>query len=305
MEITRTPDMIAGEINAIKTQVRSTALLASVEIGKRLQEAKGLVPSGAWTEWLENNVAYSPRTAQNLMALAAEFAAGHAEALAELSYTKAVMLLALPQDEREDFVEQHDVEGMSSRELRQALRELQQKNEEMQITMDQLIQEKNDSAVDALKEQVATLNADLEKQKSAVETARDVNRAAKATEKELREKITAAERKLKDTEAAAEQERRQLQQALSEAKQPIIQQVTPPDVERELEELRGKLQRSQEEQALRAGYDLLRSSYTRLNRQLSDLETREPALAAQFRGAFARGLRLMAEGLEGKEAEGA
>ena len=47
-EIIRTPAMIAGEINLIKEQVRSTALHASIEIGRRLQEAKALVPVGDW-----------------------------------------------------------------------------------------------------------------------------------------------------------------------------------------------------------------------------------------------------------------
>ena len=79
--ITRTPDMIAGEINTIKEQVRSTAVMASVEIGRRLKEAKGLVPEGQWTEWLQGRVSYSLRTAQNLMALASEWDAGHGAAL--------------------------------------------------------------------------------------------------------------------------------------------------------------------------------------------------------------------------------
>lgn len=43
IEIIRNPAMIAGEINLIKKQTRETVIAASVEIGRRLQEVKGMV----------------------------------------------------------------------------------------------------------------------------------------------------------------------------------------------------------------------------------------------------------------------
>lgn len=298
LEITRTPAVIAGEINAIKDQVRSAALSASVEIGKRLQEAKAMIPEGEWTAWLNDHVSYSVRTAQNLMHLAAEYAAGTAQALAGLSYTKAVMLLSVPPEERDEFVDGHDVEGMSTRELQAALNALRARNDEMQVTMDQLIAEK--------KATEETMNA-------AVETAKDVNREAREAAGRLRDELKEAKEQLakerkearerleKEREAAAAG-REELERALQEARQAQTERAeAAPDVEQELAELRARLNRSQEEQALRAGYDLLKSSYTRLQRLLQTLAEHDAPLAEQFRAAFVRGLHLMADGLEEKE----
>ena len=302
--ITRSPAMIAGEINFIKSQVRSAAFSGAVEIGIRLQEAKALVPQGEWTAWLEDNVSYSVRTAQNLMALAAESQAGRAQALEGLDYTKAVLLLSMPQEERESFVQEHPVEDMSTRELQREIAALRQKNQEMQITMDQLIREQRENPVEEMRQETERLREEAAKQaqaakqaaqqgKDALRDAADARKEKDALEKALREQMQAqADEAKRDKEA--------LEKALKDAEKPVIQQVTPPDVEKELSELRAKLSRTQEEVALRAGYEILRHSVGRLEDQLQALAGHEPALADKFRAAFAKGLRLMADGMEGK-----
>lgn len=293
-EITRSPAMIAGEINTIKEQVRSTALSASVEIGKRLQEAKALVPAGEWVEWLKTNVDYSVRTAQNLMALASEYDAGQAQSLARLSYTQAVMLLALPQEEREEFAEAHDLDAMSTRELQKEIQALKAEKAEMQITMDQLIQAQADSPAEELKQQIAGLEGKLKETRAAVNTAKEVNKAAKETEKQLRDK-------LRETEETARKDKEALEEALKKAPEPIIQQVTPPDVEKELSDLRARASRSQAEEALRANYSVMQSMYERLLENLARLSPIDAELEARFRAAFSKGLRLMADGLDEKK----
>jgi len=50
-----------------------------------------------------------------------------------LTYTQALILLGIPEEEREEFIEKHDVESMTKSELQQAVKE-----------RDQAIQEKND-----------------------------------------------------------------------------------------------------------------------------------------------------------------
>lgn len=296
--ITRTAGMIAGEINLIKEQVRNTALSASVEIGKRLKEARALVPDGEWTEWLLSNVDYSVRTAQNLMALATEFDEGQAKALENLSYTKAVLLLSVPREEREEFAEEHDLSAMSTREMQREIAQLRDRNREMQITMDELIREKADSPAEELKEKITELEGKLKETRAAVNTAKDVNKAAKETEKRLHAELEAAKARTLETEQAARREKEALEEALKNAGSPIIQQVTPPDVEEELKKLRAQVTRSQDEQALRAGYEVLRHSLDRLKEQLNDMARKDEPLALRFRSAFAKGLRLMADGLE-------
>ncbi|MDR7867785.1 MAG: DUF3102 domain-containing protein [Sporomusaceae bacterium] len=129
--ITRTADVIAAEINGIKAQTRAVMLCGSIEIGRRLVEAKDMLEHGQWTDWLEKSVDYSPRTAQNLMKIFEEYGADQlplfgdnakTQALADLSYTQAVALLGLSADQREAFMEANDVTSMKTRELQEAIR---------------------------------------------------------------------------------------------------------------------------------------------------------------------------------------
>ena len=50
----RTPFVIATEINTIRHQTRKILLAGALEIGRRLKEAKELLPYGEWGKWLEN-----------------------------------------------------------------------------------------------------------------------------------------------------------------------------------------------------------------------------------------------------------
>ena len=94
---------------------------AILTIGRCLIEAKEMLPRGEWLPWLGEQVGYSERTAQNFMRLAREFS--NPQALADLGATKALALLALPAEERERFVEEHNVIDMTTRQLEQAIRE--------------------------------------------------------------------------------------------------------------------------------------------------------------------------------------
>lgn len=125
---------LAAEINTIKRQTQRIMLGASVEIGRRLVEAKGAVGHGNWGAWLEANVDYSERTAQNLIRIFQEYGEGqqslfgpeNPQSLADLdlTYTQAVALLGIKNpDERMEFIETHDVQNMTSRELADAIKE--------------------------------------------------------------------------------------------------------------------------------------------------------------------------------------
>ena len=50
------PLIIAAEINFYKEQTRKITLLNCSEIGRRLREAKRLIPHGEWGNWLEDQV---------------------------------------------------------------------------------------------------------------------------------------------------------------------------------------------------------------------------------------------------------
>lgn len=125
----RTLEIIAGEIRTFTASMLNNI----IEIGRRMCEAKDMLPYGQFGNWIKENTGYSRSTANNFMRVFQEYGARQgslfgaevedAQTFGKLSYTQALALLALPSGEREEFVETHDVENMSTRELRDAIRE--------------------------------------------------------------------------------------------------------------------------------------------------------------------------------------
>ena len=122
----------ARDIETITAEIltlKQNAGEAIIGIGQRLIEAKEMLPHGAWLPWLEDRVDFSVSAANRFMKLAREWT--NSSALTNLGATKALSLLALPPEEREQFIaEHHIVNGeektvidMTSRELEQAIRE--------------------------------------------------------------------------------------------------------------------------------------------------------------------------------------
>ena len=128
----KTPDILAAEIRTIKNQTGRMVLNASIEVGRRLTEAKAKLPHGSWGEYLKNEVDYSPSQAQNLMRVFREYGSDQqslfggeakSQTFGRLTFSQALSLLVIPdEDEREKFVLENDVEHMSVRELNEALK---------------------------------------------------------------------------------------------------------------------------------------------------------------------------------------
>ncbi len=148
-EVTRTPAQVAADINTIKSHASAVFRAAvdegkrsCIRIGKLLEEAKCLVPHGEWGAWLKTNVDYSESTAQNLMRCYREFGdeqidlfsgVSDADFFAVLSQSQMLELLALPKEQRRDFVEEHREElesgEMSVRDLKVEIAKLKMDNE--------------------------------------------------------------------------------------------------------------------------------------------------------------------------------
>ncbi|TGE37143.1 DUF3102 domain-containing protein [Desulfosporosinus fructosivorans] len=127
----RTPLVIAAEINMIKEQTEKVVLNNAVEVGRRLKEAKEMLQHGEWLKWLEE----SERTAQRFLLVfdayrdkqpAALNAGGQTQRLPNMTYSQALILLAVPEEEREQFIAEMDIENMSVRELQKAVKDRDQ-----------------------------------------------------------------------------------------------------------------------------------------------------------------------------------
>ena len=183
----RTIEAITGEILELKQRGGEVIL----DIGRRLLEAKGMLPHGEWLPWLNERVEFSERTAQKFMRLAKKWS--NPSALADLGATKALMLLALPEEEREEFVEDHNVIDMSARQLEQAIRERDEARKAAEAA-------KADAS--AAEQARAKMEADMATTKNLLESARaekqQVDSWAACLEKKL------ADLKAKPVEVAVE-----------------------------------------------------------------------------------------------------
>lgn len=133
--LVRNADTIAAEINIIKDETKKILLFNSIEIGRKLSEAKTLVPHGEWSKWLEESVDYKKSTADNLIKIFEKYGSDQisllennakSQAIGELSYTQAVILLGIKDDEERDkFIEEHkeEIKESSTRELKKMIAE--------------------------------------------------------------------------------------------------------------------------------------------------------------------------------------
>lgn len=164
----RTIEAITGEI----LDAKRTGGEAILTIGRCLIEAKDMLPHGEWLPWLNERVEFSERTARNFMRLAREWT--NRQTLADLGASKALTLLALPAEEREQFMEDHNVIDMSARQLEQAIRE----RDEARKAAEEAKEEANtaEQARAKMAEDMARLHARLtgarEDQEQAVESAK-------------------------------------------------------------------------------------------------------------------------------------
>ena len=126
---------LATEINTIKVQVQQVVQNGTLEIGRRLIQAKAAVPHGCWGQWLKEKVDYSERTAQMLIATYERFGndqqklfgkSADPELVAQLNRSQMFALMSIKnEDDCVAFMEEHKEElpDMSKRELEQAINE--------------------------------------------------------------------------------------------------------------------------------------------------------------------------------------
>lgn len=164
----RSVETVTLEIRTLQHQAQQMLLSYAIEIGRRLVEVKALLPHGQWGDYIKEQVGYSQSTANNLMRVFEEYGApqqsmfgagANSQALGNLSYTKALRLLAIPADEREAFAEEHHVEEMSTRQLEQAIKE----RDEARAAAEQAAAEQRaaEQARDKMAEEMKFLNVRL------------------------------------------------------------------------------------------------------------------------------------------------
>lgn len=92
-----------------------------IQLGNELNKAKEKVPHGEWGAWLRDRINFSQRTANLYMKIAKEFGS-NSQAISNLETTKLGLLLEIPEEKRANFIEEHNVKEMSTRQLKEVIK---------------------------------------------------------------------------------------------------------------------------------------------------------------------------------------
>lgn len=229
----RTLKTVAFEIRTLHAQAQQVVLGYAIEIGRRLTEAKGMVSHGEWGKWLEEEVSYSKSTANNFMRIFDAYGADQqslfgpeakSQTLGNLPYTKALRLLAIPEEEREEFVEANNVEDLSTRELDKLIKE---RDEAKQAREDAERREKETAdLLEAAKAGQETLQADFAEERARLQKQEaDARAAADHAQSELE----AAREQLKQVQDAPKISEEELkvirEKAMTEASEKAKEQI--------------------------------------------------------------------------------
>ena len=112
----------ADELTRIEQEIKQykcNMAISMIEIGDRLIRVKSSMPHGDFCKWLDNNVDMSDRNARNYMRVAKIYDTPEKrKSIANLGSTKVLMLAELPNEVRDNFIENVDMVNVSTRELK-------------------------------------------------------------------------------------------------------------------------------------------------------------------------------------------
>ena len=244
LEIIRTPELIGAEIRTLTTQAQTITLWFGIEIGRRLVEAKELCAHGEWLPFLEKETAFSQPTASRYMRLYTEYGAEQSSLfgaeskysmLNNLSVSNALRLLALPEDEREEFAVENDVEHLSTSRVDELVK-ARVAEIEGELQKETLAKVSAESRVKVLEGELSASGEELEKargmiaelkaQPVATVEVRDEEAIKAAAEgaradmqKEFQQILTDAEKKVKEQEAELKKAREEVEALRRDKKQ--------------------------------------------------------------------------------------
>lgn len=123
-EISNTTGQLPSRLDGLAMEARlltAGVAMNMLQLGRVFSEAKPLVPAGEWQNWIRDNACVSVRTAEQYMQAYSTF--GTNPDIANLGQSKVLKLLPMPEAEREMFLETHDVQNMTVREVDTAIKE--------------------------------------------------------------------------------------------------------------------------------------------------------------------------------------
>ena len=173
-----------------------------IEIGKTLIEVKENIGHGNFSSYLEKQVEFSHYTANRFMKIASEFS--NSTAMCNLNSTKLFLLAGLDEEDRQEVIQENNLEDMTTRQLEQVVKEKKEIKKQLEEE-----QEYSQELQEAIREKDREIQA-LKKAQPKTEI----------IEKEVIKEVIPDE--VKDQIDKLEKEKEQLQNDYEKAKSTII-----------------------------------------------------------------------------------
>ncbi len=310
-------EVITAEIKDLCRQAQTMALMYVVEIGRRLVEAKQALPYGEWGSWLKNEAGFSQSTATNYMRLFEEYGSSQisifgasvdSQTFANLPYSKALQLLAIPQDEREAFAKEVGAEDISVSQLKEAIKERDRERSEKEdaLAREQALAESLAEANAAAEEARAkaaeadALRSELESKQAEVDAAKEKADKFRAALKEAKENPAIPKAELEKIRTEAENAAKakilaESDKELAEAKKKADDAVkaaeaakkAEADALRRLEETEKRLKTaSPEVTAFKALFDTMQETAAKLRGMVEKIRQTDPETADKLSNAL-------------------
>ena len=290
--------IITTEIRTLYQQAVRMELTYAVQLGRKLTEAKALVEHGEWGNWIRENLPFSQDKASMMMKIYDAYGANqeslfgdiNSDTYRNLGIYQAFTLLSVPENEREEFVRENDVESMSVRELKKAIEErdaaakakaeLEEENRKLKESNHSLSlkaesnEELRNAAEEAAEKQKKAEAAKDEAQKKLQE-ARSALAEAKANPSIPAEMITKLQEEAKETAEKAAEAQLSMETARRE------------EAEKEMKELRKKLAVASPEAAtFKTYFEMFQEDFNRMHALLLNIGTADRETASKFSSAL-------------------
>ena len=299
----RTPQEIAVEINIIKHQTMQTVAAASFQIGKRLCEAKALVPAGEWLDYLQKQLDYKPTTAENLMRIYKEFGdeqmdlltgKSPAELFGSLNQSQMVAMFGLSMESRKELLEDNpDLPEMSARDVQRLVKEKQAAEKERDRERTQ-----RERA-----EKLATTQADrADKIEAALKKAEEEQEQLKSQTSMIQADTTEKDNEIAELKAQLEELKNRPVEAtyteFPEEEKEKIRREAMAEAEAKIEKATKKASASQMVQQINFAFREIQRQFETVETALTECGKKEPEVAARLKNVVATTLSSMAGKVE-------
>ena len=220
----KSTEELTAEANTLWNQMEaigSIGIMMAAQAGRRLNVIKERLPHGEWESWAQNNLKFSLRKANNMMKLAEKtedensfFA--NPQSLADIGITKVWALLSAPEDVAKEVVENPDAAEMTTREFKEEIRRLKEKNAELKKELEDSADESQNLQSD-LRTQIDQLVAELKIYEETPAKSEETEKEIADLKTQLEKANTALEKEKKNMEKAKAGIEEEKQKAADEA----------------------------------------------------------------------------------------